>query len=158
MKEIPLTKGKVAFVDVVDYDYLSQWKWYYGAKGYAVRTDYSGEKPQTILMHRIILQRCGFEFIQVDHRNHNTLDNRRKNLRPATKSDQQHNTRKRSDNTSGLKGVTKHKQTGKWRARIMIRGKQKYLGSFRDKHEAAEVYEKAAKQYFGEFACLGECI
>ena len=60
MKQIQLTQGKVALVDDLDYDWLSQWKWYahkeYGECFYAVRHSYQREgKRRLIPMHRQIL-------------------------------------------------------------------------------------------------------
>jgi len=95
MREIPLTNGKVALVDDSDYEWLAQRKWSYqkGSKytGYAVRTDYSAERPKTLSMHgEIVKPAAGLE---VDHINHDGLDNRRANLRAVTHSENMRNQR-----------------------------------------------------------------
>jgi AP2 domain len=87
-----------------------------------------------------------------DHVNRNGLDNRRENLRPATPSQQGANRDRYSNNTSGYKGV--RQERGKWRARICLRGKLDHLGYFEVKEDAARAYNKAALEYFGEFAVL----
>ncbi|MDT9719147.1 HNH endonuclease [Paenibacillus sp. ClWae2A] len=91
----------------------------------------------------------------VDHINHDTLDNRRSNLRIATKAQNSQNREGApDDNTSGLKGVSWHKRDKRWRAFIGINRKYKHLGYFNSKEEAAAAYNRAASFYFGEFAVL----
>jgi hypothetical protein len=64
------------------------------------------------------------------------------------------NCRRRSDNRSGFKGVTFYKKNGTWQADIQLNGKQIYLGRYASPQEAAKVYDAAALEYFGEFACI----
>lgn len=80
----------------------------------------------------------------------NGLDNRRSNLRPATRAQNNANRRLRRDNTSGYKGVSFYK--GKWKAQIMHAGKAYVLGCYDTKEEAFKVYCEAAKRFHGEFA------
>lgn len=156
-KEIPLTRGQVAIVDDDDYDYLMQWKWYaeynstYGHY-YATRTRKVSEKPgsKSIRMHRAIVN-CP-DNLEVDHANHNTLDNRKSNLRVVTKSENLRNRNVQSNNTSGYKGVIFH--AGRYRATIKVNRKNINLGRFDTIEEAAEAYKRAALRYHGEFACL----
>jgi len=101
-------------------------------------------------MHRLIMNAQPGE--QVDHINHNTLDNRKPELRLCTKSQNQHNVGKRQDNTSGFKGVTWHKRDQKWQARIMKSGKDKHLGNFDTPELAYEAYCRAAAELHGQFA------
>src|SRR4030065_939634 len=104
MKEIKLTKGKVAIVDDEDYDWLMQWKWRINSIGYAMRTVKKNGKARKIFMHRVILNTpsdmCS------DHANHNRLDNRRCNLRICTKQQNQANAPAPKNNRSGGKGVS----------------------------------------------------
>lgn len=89
MKRIPLTRGREALVSDKDYKYLIQWKWFCMAVGYAVRNKRKSDNidGSVILMHRVIFHRAkGYMPFCVDHRNCNPLDNRRKNLRSATQS------------------------------------------------------------------------
>ncbi len=89
--------------------------------------------------------------VAVDHINGNRDDNRISNLRLATSSQQMCNTRIRSDNTSGVKGVSRHFR-GKWAAEIKMNGKKKFLGLFDDLQSAARVRKAAEERYHGEFA------
>ncbi len=101
-------------------------------------------------LHRLLVPNCP----TVDHINGNGLDNRRANLRPATKAQQTMNRRRRSDNqTSRFKGV-RHLPSQKWSARITLRGQEISLGTFLSEEEAARAYNEAACRYFGEFALL----
>lgn len=100
-------------------------------------------------MHRIItnapLGTC------VDHKNGNTLDNRRENLRLATTSQNSINQKLRRDNTSGVKGVYWDKKNKKFKAQISLHGKAKSLGRFSTKEEAAYAYAVASEHLHGEF-------
>lgn len=88
----------------------------------------------------------------IDHEDTDGLNNRWKNLRPATQTENNANSRIRSDNTTGLKGVSFNKQTGRYTSGIRVNGKRKHLGYFDDPEEAHSVYVTAAEKYFGEFA------
>ena len=148
---IPLTQGQNAIVDAADYTRLNQWNWCAHwnptiKNFYAVRR----EMGIFIFMHRFILGCDKGE--EADHWNHNTLDNRVNNLRKVSSSQNHANQRLSSLNTSGFKGV--YWQSGKWVASIKINRRNKYLGRFLDAKEAAEAYDKAAKELFGEFAYL----
>jgi hypothetical protein len=146
MKRILLTKGKFALVDDVDFDRLSKHKWFVHSrrgKFYAAR----GRNP-TISMHvEIFGNTC-------DHKNRNSLDNRRNNLRAATHQEQCCNRGVRKDNKSGFKGVCWHKQSEKWRTQVRIFGKMVYCKDFSSKKEAARAYDAAAQKFHGEFAVL----
>ena len=151
MRRIPLSKGKVAFVDDEDYAYLSQWEWSASQNGqtfYAERWRGHGERK----MHNVIMSPPWQ--LEVDHENGNGLDNQRHNLRMATRSQNMHNQGVRNDNTSGYKGVTWHKQHQKWMGRIRVDGRRLHLGLFDDVEEAARAYDSAAREHHGEFARL----
>lgn len=89
---------------------------------------------------------------ELDHANKDRKDNRIKNLRPATHSENQHNSTKYKNNTSGYTGVSFHKRKGKWMAYIGFCGKRKTLGYFDTPQLAHEAYCEKAKELFGEFA------
>lgn len=115
-------------------------------------------KRQTILMHRIILQRMLEDtplekWEQVDHIDGDGLNNRRENLRLATNAQNSANKGKASKNTTGFKGVFRTKNRPKpFRAQIKVNQKSIHLGLFDTAEQAHEAYKEAAKKYFGEFA------
>lgn len=88
---------------------------------------------------------------QIDHINGNKKDNRIANLREATSQQNTANSKRRSDNTSGFKGVRKARLPGKWWAYIYVNGKDIYLGTYESPESAHQAYLKAAKIEFGEF-------
>lgn len=87
-----------------------------------------------------------------DHRNTDGLDNRWENLREATPSQNQANRGVRTDNRSGLKGVSYCARDDLYHSEIQLNGKRIGLGSFKEPRPAALAYERAAKEMFGEFA------
>jgi hypothetical protein len=95
-----------------------------------------------------------FPLKDMDHRNLSKSDNRFANLREATRSQNVTNTTIRSDNSSGFKGVSYHKISGKWKAQIRAPGKKDHLGYFDLIEDAYAAYCAAAKECFGEFARL----
>lgn len=153
-KEIPLTQGKVALVDDEDYESVNQYKWYANNDGktfYARRNIPKGPRRQeTILLHRVILDAP--KDMTVDHINGDGLDCRRENLRLATKMENNHNHRHKSNNKSGYTGVFFRKDIEKWAASIGVENRRIHLGMFSSPEEAAYAYDKAAKVYYGEFA------
>jgi len=137
MKEIPLTKGKIAIVDDIDFDELSKNKWYaYESRGvyYAGRTIYKDGKGKILQMHiKLIGKKRGLE---IDHINRNGLDNRRCNLRFVSHSVNCFNRRKLTKSSSKYVGVSLNKNTGKWFAYIKHNGKLKHFGSFSTEEDA----------------------
>lgn len=90
--------------------------------------------------------------LQVDHINHNGLDNRRANLRNVTRIQNQRNQLPQIGGTSQYKGVCWDKANRKWMAQFTIRGRRYYLGRFISEIEAGKAYDRAARKHFGEFA------
>lgn len=89
---------------------------------------------------------------EIDHRDTDGSNNRWRNLRPATSTQNKGNTSLRRDNTSGFKGVAFHKRKGRFAAHIRVSGRSVHLGYFDDPIEAHQAYQEAASRYFGEFA------
>lgn len=155
MKAIPLSQGKSAMVDDADFDRVNAFTWYAQRSHrtwYAVHatpTDANG-KQSKILMHRFILDAPSG--IQIDHRDHNGLNNIRDNMRFATHSENARNCR--PCGKSKYLGVSWDKNACKWRAAINANDFRKHLGSFTNESDAGHAYDIAAIELFGEFANL----
>jgi len=147
---IPLTRGNIALIDKEDYDKVKDYGWY---SNYNKNTQSFYAMTETdkkgIRMHRHLLNNPkGFD---VDHIDHNTLNNRRRNLRLCTNSQNIMNSKIRSDNSTGFRGVSFNKKTKKYIARIMIDKKTITIGTYITALEASEAYNKVAKELHGEF-------
>ena len=155
---IPLTQEQRAIVDVDDWWVLVEKNWFakwnlHALSFYASRkARKEGGGQRTEYMHRSIMGDP--KGMMVDHRNHNTLDNRKDNLRIVTRAENMRNTQARRGSSSKYLGVSWYKPREKWRAQISVDGKRKYLGIFENEVEAALAYDLAAIEHFGEFANL----
>ena len=153
---IPLTRGYEAVIDLIDLPLVAGHLWFVelaGKQRYAVRTDRSNGKQRRLRMHRVIL---GLEDQAIgrnlgDHCDGDGLNNRRINLRPATKSENNWNARTRKDSSTGLRGVHYLKRAKVWQARIMSNGKRITLGNHRSPEAASAAYAKASSELRGEF-------
>lgn len=146
-KIIKLTQGKKTIVDDEDFEILSRYKWCYNT-GYAVRNIYpvDWKHPVKIFMHRQILGDIKKDLI--DHINQNPLDNRKVNLRVATKSQNAINCKIYRSNSSGIKGVGWYKKANKWLVQLTINHRKLYLGLFKDFNEAVKTRKLAEERYF----------
>lgn len=161
MKYLELSRGLGAIVDDDTFGWASKFKWNANTDGYAVRKTRVSEKhlqsSKAIFLHREILKpRAGF---LVDHINRDKLDNRKSNLRLATRSQSQQNRAVDRDSKSGYKGVfcmtgKKVNKDRRWRAMIRVNNQHFFLGYYNKKETAARIYNDAARKYFGEFAVL----
>jgi hypothetical protein len=148
--KIPLTQGKFAIINECDAEMVLAFSWravcmkgsyWYGAT--SIRTN--GPRRQAVLfLHRLIIPNQPF----VDHRNHDGLDNRRVNLRPATQRQNQANQAKRKG--SQFKGI--YKRRTRWIPNIRWNGKKLKMGSFKSPENAARIYDQAARLQWGEYA------
>ena len=155
--KVPLTRGLFAIVDDSDASLVVPYKWYAkpasnGRTWYAVR-EVDGRR---VWMHHVICPPLASK--TVDHIDGDGLDNRRDNLRSATKNEQCHNSRPSLGKRSAYKGVSwqndrRNKDGGYWRARIMVNNRSiaRHAASER---EAALKYNELACEHFGEFAWL----
>jgi len=153
MKEIPLTRGFSALVDDDDYQEVSKYSWFAHVGKwctYAARCELGEDgRHHTIRMHRVIAKTPDGCF--TDHRNGNTLDNRKENLRIATKQQNGQNRSKIKKTSSQFKGVGKT-LFGKWRARIAVNKHLIEIGTFNSEIEAAIAYDAKAREFYGEWA------
>lgn len=148
---IALTQGQLAIVDDEDFPEISKHAWsaiynpytksYYAKRG-APR---EGKKQRTLFMHREIMKAKQGE--QVDHGNHNTLDNRRRNLHLTTHYGNRLNTRMQRNNESGACGVNWCKRSKKWVARIAAGGKRKHIGYYSNKADAIAARQDSNIEY-----------
>jgi hypothetical protein len=154
---IPLTQGQFVLVDDNDFERVNAFKWhaaYFEAQRsfYAKRAVWRDGKYRTLFLHRFLMGEP--QGMEVDHRNGDTLDCRRKNLRVATKAQNRRNQGKNIKNKSGYKGVWWNKRCGAWRAEISIDDIGKNLGHFASLVDAARAYDRGARLYHGPFARL----
>jgi hypothetical protein len=161
MKTVPLhgkkAAGRVVLVDDEDYDLVMQFRWFITERErdgrfhgpYAHTRAWLGECYRGLKMHILI---TGWPM--VDHKDHDGLNNQRANLRPATVTQNQQNTRSRLGSTSRFKGICWNRGRGKWLVQIGIDGRNRYLGQSHDEEDAARMYDRAAWAAFGEFAVL----
>lgn len=152
---IPLSEDKFVLIDEEDYGLISQYTWHPfqgGHTWYAVSYVNRCGIRQKFRMHRVLLNAPAK--LQVDHINGNGLDNRRSNIRLATKVQNGWNRGKRAHSTSCFKGVTHRSDSGKWSAKIQQNNVVYRLGVFETEVEAARVYDDTARKLFGEYARL----
>ncbi|MFA5424164.1 MAG: HNH endonuclease [Phycisphaerae bacterium] len=172
-RRIYLGEGVWTLVSPGDYYELSNYNWYISGngKGFYAFTNIkiAPGKSKMQSMHRFIMQ---FELeaagrklnpvpcplypkLVVDHINNDPLDNRRANLRIATRAQNACNRQKiRTEKSSQYIGVYFEKRTGRYTVKIRIKGKRLWLGRFTDELTAARAYDTAAKKHHGEFAKL----
>ena len=155
MKTLTLTRGLVAIVDDDDFEALSAWKWSASARGYAYRMQVIDGRQKYIAMHRQIMGLGPGDPFDVDHRDGIGTNNWRDNLRVCAHVENAQNRRMSRRNSSGFKGVSLYKKTGRWCAQIMVSGKQNWLGQFDTPELAHAAYCAAADRLHGEFANHG---
>lgn len=148
---IPLTKGLEAVIDVCDLPIVRDHVWTAcdcgNGASYAIRRSHGTLIP----MHRAIMG-AGAGDPRVDHRDRDSLNNRRSNLRFATSSQNNANSKKSRSSACGFRGVSPN---GKgWKAKISVGNRSQYIGHFDSPEAAAVAYDAAARKQFGEFAIV----
>jgi hypothetical protein len=169
--EIGKKNKMIAQIDEIDKD-ISQYNWYickpqpnkskthvyYATCKSKTNERNANGKLRTIYMHRLILEKMIGRKLQrteqVDHINHDGMDNRRINLRLATHTEnlQNQQIRKYDKKTSKYKGVSWNSEKRKWSADIKINKKSIHIGRFVNEEDAANAYDLKAKEYFKTFS------
>jgi hypothetical protein len=135
-----------AIIDIWNIEKCKIHKWYFDGR-YVVCSN------GTLYLHQFILNLTGKEIIG-DHKDKNTWNNKEENLRACSYS--QNNCNRKPNNTAKYKGIHWSTRYNKWGAQIQKNGVYYRLGFFKTSEEAALVYNKAAKELHGEFACLNK--
>ena len=145
------SKGEEFWFDLENYDLIKDYCWSINDKGYVVAPNLNDSR-KIIKMHRLITD-CPDDFdIDHIHGKKSRYDNRKENLRIATRSQNNMNKGIQSNNTSNVTGVSWHKGINKWVAYITINRKRINLGSFENFDKAVSIRKKAEERYFGEFS------
>jgi hypothetical protein len=152
---VPLTKDYLALVSSDDAGLVGQYNWCADVRRRpdgTVGIVYAQARVDgaNIHLHRFL---AGGDAGDVDHRNGDGLDNRRRNLRRATHIQNTRNCRKRAACSSKYKGVSRTR-VGTWAAYINVNRERRHLGCFGSEDAAALAYDAAALKFFGDFALL----
>ena len=158
---VQLTQGHFSLIDREDAAWVGQWNWRairsactrdWYAVGPKIDSPSTPGRKRIVRLHSALLGVDG-TILTADHIvAGNALDNRRCNLRIANRYEQSMNRRKRSDNSTGVKGVFRARK--KWGCQISSFGQQIYLGLFDTLEAAREAYAEAAKIEHGQFRCV----
>lgn len=138
--------GEIFYFDKEDYDKIKDYCWCM-SNSYIIST----KNNKIIWLHRLVMNLTD-ENMYIDHINHIKHDNRKSNLRIVTSSENRINIGIRSNNKSGVTGVTFDVTRNKWRSYLNINGKQIYLGRFDTIEEAKKARLNGEQKYFGEFS------
>lgn len=143
--------GNSFLFDKEEYSKIKPYYWRVGSNKYVsmVIYDRNTKKCTQYLLHRFLMNPTSEE--EVDHINHNTLDNRKSNLRIVTTAQNQMNSVVSDRNRSGVKGVNWDNNEQRWRVRISVSGKRLSLGSYKNFDDAVQCRKSAEAFYYGEY-------
>lgn len=153
---IPLDKGLYAIVWEADYEYLKQFRWVSrwnptARTHYAIRYHIVDGKRSSIFMHRAIMGAAWKDGLEVDHvRAGDGLDNRRTNLRFASRTENMMNRRISKNNKLGIKGIFRERSG--YCAVIVANGRRVWRRRSRSLEKLIEARNAALPQFHGEFA------
>jgi len=149
MPELILPGGYLCQYDSEDQSLIRQYHWRMHSEGYACTTI----NGKMVLMHRLIMKVLDRPEVEVDHRFHNKLDNRKSMLRICTPAENRRNSRKLKQTAhSKFKGI--YLDENRWHCQIMQEGKVKNLGRSSNEIMAAKLYDQRALELFRDFACI----
>lgn len=141
-----LNTGHYAIIDLEDVDKIKQYKWYEKDNGYVAAVI----NKKNINLHIFLLGKNS-KYEMIDHKDRNPLNNRKTNLRYVSRIQNSTNKNIQSNNTSGVVGVSWHKQHKKWYASITVNKKTIFLGLFDNLDDAKKCRIQAEQKYFGEY-------
>lgn len=144
-------KDEFFYIDLEDLEKIKKYYWLiHPCKGMKYVISTTKNRKEIIKLHRLLLNVKDDNV--VDHINHNTLDNRKKNLRIVTQKENSLNHRRSINNTSGITGVSWITRLNKWQAYITFNKKRKYLGVYQNFDDAVAARKEAEEKYFGEYS------
>jgi hypothetical protein len=155
---------RVAVVDDCDVAEVSHYRWRLvrvtGGREYVRAWDSARRRP--VYLHPVVLYGPLLAMLfdrapQIDHADRDGLNCRRTNLRACDHRDNARNSMgqpgRRKSEFKGVSFIGSGSNRGKWRATISLPGRRQiHLGYFRDEESAARTYDRAAREYFGQFA------
>ena len=159
MSSIVLSSGETCLIDGEDLERVNRYTWrleHFNRKSYVRCSISKNGKVTKARLHRFILGAKPGDV--VDHKNGDTLDNRKSNLRYCTLSESAKNRVKNKTSKNKYKGVRKEPHCSRWSAFISIDSKKTYLGIFKTEEDAAKAYNIAAKKNYKQYAKLNEVI
>lgn len=140
-------KGERFYIDLEDYEKIKDICWSYSGN-YVI----GKEDGKHIRLHRLIMNLSSEDKRVVDHINHNTLDNRKSNLRIVNRSQNAMNRVVRANNKSGVPGVYYRKQESLWIANVMVNKKRVIVGRFKNFEDAVVARKEAEDKYYNEYS------
>lgn len=147
----PEEKINYFYFDLEDYDKIKNYHWAFDGHGYITSDIFEDNKKHILRLHRLVMN-LNNENLFVDHIGHNKFDNRKKNLRIVTKSQNNMNKYVTSNSKSGFRGVYWDNDRNRWTASIKYNGKQKRIGRYLNIEDAIIARKKAEQDYFGEYS------
>lgn len=149
------SKGEEFYFDLEDYNKLKDYYWRINNNNYVFTQINSDSQSINIFMHRIVIldfNNIKNTQIDIDHINHNERDNRKVNLRIATRSQNNQNRTMSKRNKSGFVGVFQKRNFSKWTVYLSSNNKRIQLGQYSDFTEAVKARIEAERDYFGNYA------
>lgn len=152
--------GYEVLIDDEDYEKIKRYHWNIlrteekkGYKYFQANLKRCDGKRRKVMLHRIIMNAKTKEEI-IDHKNGDTLDNRKTNLRICNKTENNRNQKTSKANVMGIKGVSFVGKKELYQARITVDKKLIHLGYYKTSREAYSAYCEASKKYHGEYGRL----
>ncbi len=157
---VPLTQNKRTLIDMSDWEKVAPYQWHilrnhrlkkHRAKLYVYGWINTPVRRKVLLHRFLMVEPKGLE---IDHKDHDSLNNRRSNLRAATRSQNARNMRRNLDGSSRFLGVSRRRDCDRWQAQIKSDGYSIGLGLFKHEEDAAYAYDKMARLIHREYANL----